>query len=265
MIELNKLFSLYRYQVMWHRRSAGMWIVFLLALSLAAGVIIEPYLFSPGAHVPVTGVAQSVSSLSSFVILLLALFLASDAVSREFQSRTAYFILPTPVSRTTLLTAKFLGTYIVSGLILLAYFGVGAGYMLAAYHTVPWRYFVSMLFAYLYLASMLAFTYMFSAVFDSGAAVATLIFIIAAFGGVLIVMIEELTGIEPWFWIGYGAAIITLVYSGNYIGDYPHITHGVMGGVSYNPYIWEGVAIMLGYFILSFLAAAFIFERREVK
>ncbi|NPA75384.1 MAG: ABC transporter permease subunit [Euryarchaeota archaeon] len=265
MIEVHKVLSLYRFQILWHKRSMALWILLLLTLAVVAGIIFEPYLLNPRAHVSVHSVAESLSGGSTFVILLAALFLGSDALSREFQRKTAYFLLPTPVKRVTILTAKFLGTYIVSGVLLLIYFGVGAGYMAVAYHAVPVRYFASMALAYLYLASLLAFTYMFSAVFDSGAAVATLIFMIVIFGNVVIFLVENVMHIEPWFWLWYGTGIITLVYAGSYIGDYSHISLGPMGNTTYNPYIWEGILIMLGYFIISFLVAAWCFERKELR
>ena len=154
-------------------------------------------------------------------------------------------------------------------MILLLYFISGAVYTYYFHQAIPVEFYYSVLYSFVFLLSLLAFTYLFSTFFKNGAVALTIVAILYFFVFNIIDGVSQIAGVEPWFSITYAANIITLVFAGDYMGDYPHSTviHAGRGLTitAYNPYIWEGVAIMLIYFLISAILATLIFKWKELK
>ena len=164
---------------------------------------------------------------------------------------------------------KFLASSLASLIVVLSYWLIAIVDIFYYYSSIPDAVWYSLLLSLLFLISLLSLTYLFSSLFKNGAIAITIVAIIYFFVFNIVNSISMLSGVEPWFSITYGASIITLVFKGNYIGDYTHkqVLHvgRHMSFTTYAPYIWEGILIMVLYFVISAILASIIFHYKEMK
>ncbi len=250
MDDLRRIVKLARFQVLWYIRSVRLWILLILMIMIAVLIIILPYVFPYPAQSKPTALsmAKSFSDSVSTLVILSAVFMGADAISIDFEGKTAYFLFPNPIKRSSIFLAKYIGSYIVSASVIILYFLIGAVSAIAMYGTIPVAYLLSIVFSLIYLASFLSLAYLFSSMLRSSAISAIMILFVAIIVFPAISFFGVLTGTEPWYSLSYGGSIISLVYKGKFIGDYPHVIH-TLGETIYYPYIWEGLSIMLIYLI----------------
>ncbi len=269
MNDFAQLLTLSRFQFRNYVRAKRLWILLIItALVVTLIVAVNSYFGNP-ANEPVKSTASTFASFAPTLVVLTALFFGGDAIASEYQNKTGYFLLPNPVRRYVVLWGKYLASFIAGESIILIYYIAGAVYTYYYHSSVPVEYGYSFLYATAFLISLLAFTYMFSTFFRNGAVALVIVAILYFFVFNIIDGVIQLTGVEPWFSITYASAIITLVFQGKYMGDYQHkiVMHAGHGFTLtiYNPYLWEGLLIMLGYFIISGIVATLVFEKRELK
>ena len=203
--------------------------------------------------------------LITFVTILAGIFFGGDAISGEFQNKTGYFLVAHPLRRSSIYIGKWLGAFIAS----LMTFAVFAVITLAngIYYfgtDIPFQFVESVLFAILYLMAVLGLTFLFSSLFKSSAMSITVTAILFLFVfSILGEILNGLIGIEPWFIVTYGAGIIT-----NVLTD-PYPTNMAVRGVGgrertfFAVSIPAGLAILVGYFVVSAILGLIVFERRE--
>ena len=201
----------------------------------------------------------------NFVTILAGIFFGGDAISGEFQNKTGYFLVAHPLRRSSIYIGKWLGALIAS----LMTFAVFAVITLAngAYYfgtDIPYQFVESIIFAIVYLLAVLGLTFLFSSLFKSSAMSITVTAILFLFVfSLLEQLLNGLIGIEPWFIVTYGAGII-----GNVLTD-PYPTSQVIRGIGgrertlYAVSIPAGLAILLGYLVVSAVLGLIVFERRE--
>ncbi len=208
-------------------------------------------------------------SFLSYLVMLSALFFGGDAIAGEYQNKTGYFLLPNPIRRESVLWGKFLASFLASTVVMLTYWAIVIGDVYYYYSQIPEALWYSFGISFLFLLSLLSLTYLFSTLMKNGTVAIVLVAIMYLFVFNIVDSISMLTGIEPWFSITYGASILTLVFEGNYIGDYPtketihagpHFTITI-----YNPTIQEGVIILVAYFVVSAILSTVIFHYKEMK
>lgn len=206
--------------------------------------------------------------LSLSIILFSAIFFGADAIAGEFQNKTGYFIIPNPIRRSSIFLGKFLSAFIASSIVL--------GIMIAIVYTsglyysdIPSGFWISVLFAWFFLASVLGCVFLFSTLSKSIMISFFLSIIVLAWVNTMVVDTAGYIPIEPWFILNYGASIIADVLISPYpiqktIGPNPF--YPKMGGMTtivYNPSIPEGLIIIALYFVISIILGLLIFERRE--
>jgi ABC-2 type transport system permease protein len=207
---------------------------------------------------------------ATFVVILSGVFFGGDAISSEFQNKTGYFTVPNPIRRSSIYVGKWLAAFIASSIILaifafiaivnnLYYFGAN----------FPWQFGESLLFSWIYLATVLGFTFLFSSLFKSSSYSILVTLILFLFGFTVIQeLVAVFAGIEPWFIVTYGSGIIGDILMS------PYPVHEVVasatgaGGRSFtlttfNPTVPEGIVIMLAYFIATAIIGLVLFERKE--
>lgn len=201
----------------------------------------------------------------NFVTILAGIFFGGDAISGEFQNKTGYFLVAHPLRRSSIYIGKWLGALIAS----LMTFAVFAVITLAngAYYfgtDIPLQFIESIVFAIVYLLAVLGLTFLFSSLFKSSAMAITVTAIMFLFVfSLLEQLLNGLIGIEPWFIVTYGAGII-----GNVLMD-PYPTNQAIRGIGgrertlYAVSIPAGLAILLGYLVVSAVLGLIVFERRE--
>jgi ABC-2 type transport system permease protein len=203
----------------------------------------------------------------TFVVILSAIFFGGDAISGEFQNKTGYFGVPTPIRRSSIYVGKWLAAFTASLVMLgiFTIFTVGNG--LYYFSGVPYQFGESLIFALIYMVAVLGFTFFFSSLFKSSSMSILLTAILFLFVFSLIqTLVASLVKIEPWFILTYGSTIIGNVLTVPYPA---HITTASFGPearmqlTTYNATIPEGLAIMLIYFAVTAILGLLLFERKE--
>lgn len=201
----------------------------------------------------------------NFVTILAGIFFGGDAISGEFQNKTGYFLVAHPLRRSSIYIGKWLGALIASLMTFAVFAAITVANGIYYFGTdIPFALVESILFAILYLMAVLGLTFLFSSLFKSSAMSITVTAILFLFVfSLLETLLNGLIGVEPWFIVTYGAGII-----GNVLMDtYP--TNQAVRGIGgrertlYAVSIPAGVAILVGYFVVSAILGLIVFERRE--
>ena len=200
------------------------------------------------------------------VILLSAAFFGGDAISGEFQNKTGYFLVPNPLRRSVVYIGKWLAATAAATMIL-AMFGVVA-LVSGTYFfgpAVPFEFGESVILAWVYLASAMGLTFLFSSLFKSSAIsiLMTVILLLFAFN-VIDTIATSVAGIEPWFSITYASRIIGNVLIVPFPVGQTTVPAGPNFSVTvFNASIPEGLAIMGAYFVISAALGLLLFEKKE--
>jgi ABC-2 type transport system permease protein len=204
-------------------------------------------------------------SVTTFVVILSGIFFGGDAISGEFQNKTGYFSIPNPLRRSSIYMGKWLAAFIASTIILGIFTVITLGNGLYYFgFNVPAEFWESLLFTWIYLVAVLGFTFFFSALFKSSsiAILTTVILFLFAFN-IIELVTSALAQVEPWFILTYGAGIISNVFTVPYP---PHTTVTDAGPLHLTTYVAtipEGIAIMLVYFVVTFIVGLLLFKRKE--
>jgi len=267
--DLTQMLVISRYQFKNYIRSKRLLTLLLITLAIVIAYIVVIHIYIDPSYMEVNTFAKDWVSPITFLIILAALFFGGDAIAGEYQSKTGYFLLPNPIRRESIIWGKYLASFLASAIVVLVYWAFAFADIYYYYNEINSALLYSFGLSFLFLLSLLALTYLFSSLLNNGTVAIVLVAIIYFFVFNIVDSISMLTGIEPWYSITYGASILTLVFEGNYIGDYPtkqvlqagpHFTVTI-----FNPTINEGIAIMLGYFIVSAVLATIIFHYKEMK
>src|SRR5437870_9808334 len=201
----------------------------------------------------------------TFVIVLSGIFFGGDAISGEFQNKTGYFLVGNPLRRSSIYIGKWVGALTASLIIFAIYAAIAVGngiYYFGA--NIPYQFGQSLIFSVLYLIAVLGFTFFFSSLFKSSSMSILVTAILFLFAFSLIeLIVSRLAQIEPWFIITYGAGII-----GNVLMDPYPLTQSTRGpgGREVSTFavsIPQGIAILVGYFVITAVIGLLLFERKE--
>lgn len=229
------------------------------ALSIAynsSGTSASDYLYGAFSNFPTFGI-------------IIGAFIGGDAIAVDFGTGSGYFMLVLPVRRLVLLLGRYTAAFLVSMGLIVVFFVVELTGALWFYGflAIPWGAFASSLgLAALFALATLATAFLFSSFFRSPAVsmVVTILVLFLAF--LFIDGILSITSLEPWFSLPYAGQVIALVFESQ-----PHLTvtklHGPRGLEihTWTPYIWEGVVIMIVYFVVALVLSAVIYQYRELK
>jgi ABC-2 type transport system permease protein len=202
----------------------------------------------------------------TFIIAINGIFFGGDAISGEFQNKTGYFLVPNPLRRSSVYIGKWLGAMTASLMIFATYAAITIGNGLYYFGAnIPVQFGESLLFSLVYLAAVLGFTFFFSSLFKSSSMsiLVTAILFLFAFS-IIQLLVSGFAHIEPWFIITYGAGIISNVL----MDPYPTtqiIRGGGPGGEAstFAASIPVGLAILVGYFVVTAILGLVLFERKE--
>jgi ABC-2 type transport system permease protein len=202
----------------------------------------------------------------TFVVILSGIFFGGDAIAGEFQNKTGYFLVGNPLRRSSIYIGKWLAALTASLIIFAVYVAITVGngiYYFGA--SIPYQFGESLAFSVLYLVAVLGFTFFFSSLFKSSSMSILVTAILFLFAFALIqLIVANLAQIEPWFIITYGSGIISNVL----MDPYP-TTQTVRGGFRgdsskiFAVGIPEGIAILVGYFVITAVLGLILFERKE--
>ena len=262
----SQVFLLSGYQFRQYLRSRR----FVLMMSLVAAV--GAILIGVVAHYRPSSILADASTYYdqlwasgvTFVVIVAGVIYGGDAIAGEFQNKTGYFLMGLPVRRATVYAGKYLAALLASVIAVAAYAVLlvanGAYYFgLGAFSAA---FVLSFGLALLYLFALLGTTFLFSSLFKTSTYATLVVAVLFLFGFTLLEdLISGLVKIEPWFIISYASPVIGYPF----LASIPVHTMRFGGGgpLIYNPTYAEGIAILLGYFVLTAIAGLFLFEREE--
>jgi ABC-2 type transport system permease protein len=211
----------------------------------------------------------------TFVIILAAVFFGGDAIAGEFQNKTGYFLMGLPIRRSTVYVGKFIAAFLASVAMLVLFLAIllanGAYYFGAS--ALPWQLGLSLVLALVYLGAVLGATFMFSSLFKTSAYGFVLTAILFLIGFTLLQdVITGLVKIEPWMIISYASSTIGGVFSSSVNWGIHGIITTTMTPIgrgrfitttTYSAGIAEGIAIMIGYLVVTAAAGLWLFSREE--
>lgn len=260
-----------RYQFRDYLRSRRF--ILMMAIVFAASAILTTIV----AYFRPSGLIDNASDLygglwaggASFTIVFAGIIFGGDAIAGEFQNKTGYFLMGLPIKRTTVYLGKYLAALAASVVSLVVYLVIVTGnavyYLGVGAFSVPGPLIESFAITLLYLLALLGFVFLFSSLFKTSLYAVLVVAVLFLFGFALIQsFVTSLAHTEPWFLLSYVNAIIGYPLT----GVPPHVVSGTnpFTGATltlYNPTYVEGLAVMLGYFLLTSVGGLFLFEREE--
>jgi ABC-2 type transport system permease protein len=204
------------------------------------------------------------------VIVFAGVIFGGDAIAGEFQNKTGYFLMGLPVKRTTVYSGKYVAAFVSSFVALLAFAAILVGNAAFYFGTGAFTaaFLESFLLAVVYLLALLGATFLFSSMFKTSTYAVLVVAVMFIFGfSILEALVAGLVKIEPWFVISYASPVIGYPFDATIPAHIVQTSLGRNGHgptvTSYNPTYPEGVAIMLGYFLVTAILGLLLFEREE--
>ncbi len=263
--DFSQMITISKYQFLNFIRSKRLYTLLLIILLMAlAYILVIWYYIDPSQMEPNDFLSNWVTFVP-FLTVLIALFFGGDAIASEYDKKTGYFLFPNPIKRWVILWGKFLASFLASIIVLLLFWGFALTDTYYYFGEITEEMWKSLGLSLLYLLSLLSLTYMFSSFFRSSAVAITIVAILYIFIFGIIESIGMFTGIEPWFSITYSSNIITNVLKNPYPPHMQEITQGGLKITIFNPTLEIGIAIMVGYFIISSIVATIVITYREMK
>ncbi len=264
-----QMLTVAKYQFKNYIRSKRLLTLFIITLAIAIVYLIVVQIYVNPEYMDIKTFTKNWVSPITYLVILAALFFGGDAIAGEYQSKTGYFLLPNPIKRESIFWGKYIASYMASAIVMLTYWIILIVDVYYYYGKLPEAMWYSFGISFLFLLSLQSLTYLFSTMLKNGTVAIVLVAIIYFFVFSIIDSVSMLTGFEPWYSITYGASILTLVFQGNYIGDYPtkQVLHaGPNFTITiFNPTINEGILILIVYFIVSAVLGTVLFHYKEMK
>ncbi len=255
---LSHIRTLTKYNFLLYFRARRFYIILAIALIISGPVAFAAaYYKSPGNTTALGFYSSGWGAFSFFIVIFSVALFGGDAISGEFQNRTGYFILPLPITRSSIYIGKWLAALVASTIII----SIFASLMLA--NGIYFfgmsglsELFQSILFAWVYIVAALSLVFVFSSLFKNGSfsilmSIILLLFVFTVIDGVL----SAVSGIEPWFSINYAAGIIPNILIVPYP---PHSFSGI-----FNATVPEGLIIFAAYFLAGGVLGLWLFKLKE--
>jgi ABC-2 type transport system permease protein len=233
-------------------------------LIIAALAIIIPLIFY--VKVPDTAGVFAVNVLTflNLLIVISAAMFAGDAICGEFEKKTNLLSFPTPQRRSSIFAGKYIAALLATFLVVLLYYVVMMLQIAQLYGwgAIPTELGKSFLTALLFSAAAVSVVYFFSGLLKRSISSTIVGFLFLMV--ILRVVQEILTRVnqEPWFIVTYSAGLITDV-----LGVSSSLGFGRGEGPStlpaFTPHLGVGIAVMVAYAIIGFVAGTAIAIRKE--
>jgi len=233
-------------------------------LIVGALAVIVPLLFLISSPDTADQFASNSLTFVSFLIIISGAMFAGDAISGEFEKKTGLLLFPTPQRRVSIFAGKYLAALVATLLVVSIYYIVVTVEIIGLFGagSIPVELAKSYLVAALYSCSVVSIIFFFSSVFKK-IIVSTLIGFFFLFMILPILsMVAMLLDVEPWFIVTYPAGLITNVLGAISLGA----SHGGEDFMAkFTPDFGVGIAVIIVYAIVFFLAGTWIANRRNME
>jgi ABC-type transport system involved in multi-copper enzyme maturation permease subunit len=263
--DITHAYVMTQYELRKHLRRRRLAIAAILGVIIPLAFYLVPRIWNLGYPDDAASFAADSMGFTNLLIIICAALFAADAISGEFEKKTALLTFPTPQRRTSILTGKYFAALIPTFIMVSVYYLI---IMLEAGHiygfaTIPFAMLKSYLLALLYVCSVVSIAFLFSSFLKGTLSSALLTF----FGLMIILPIISgfvtMANIEPWFIVTYSADLLTTVF-GVSAPSFGPGEHG-MSAHSFTPDLCTGIGVMSGYAVILLIASIFVFARREVE
>ncbi len=267
--DASQFWTAFRHQSLFYLRTNRF--LALLAVTVALSAVSLAFALHAGtasvlaANPTVSSYLQGYLSNIGLDVGLVAAFFGGDAIARDFGSATGYYTLVLPVRRSILLLGRYLAASLVSFGVVLAYYALAAASAWYVYGGFPVALAASLGLAALSTLAAVALAFFFSSLFRNPAVsmIVTVLLLWIALPSITNA-VGEFGGIEPWLSGTYGSQVVTLIFAGSYAHD-SVMTIGPITIHVFQPYIWEGIAIMVGYLVVFLGVAGILYRYKEVR
>ncbi|MHA2168370.1 MAG: ABC transporter permease [Candidatus Kariarchaeaceae archaeon] len=196
------------------------------------------------------------------ILILNAILFGADAINGEHYNKSVLLIYPLPQRRMTIIVGKYISQLITSWLVVSLYYGVVALEVWNVYgiDAITEDFLKSLLFSFLYMAVLMAFSFMMSALVKSPAISMVLVFFSILLLFPIIIMMFIFADIETSFIFTNYSTMITKIF--RFPSEFS--LAGVQTDANLTPEFNEGVIVCF-ISLLVFIMTAIGFElRREV-
>ena len=276
-----------KYEWLKHFRKKRLYITLFLSVAVLVFLnILLPYVMAPMLGESFTFPPASVAGflgggffgpLSGIwtVLVILAIFFASDSMSTEFENRTGLLLFPNPVKRETIVIGKYTASMLMTTIVLTIYYIITWGFAIYFYPSTVGNYILPFLGSFgmciLIAAGLIAFTFMLSAIFNRGMVTSIVAFflyfmIFNIVGGIFQMAVGQGNfQYEPWFLISYNADLISrlIAYPAERIVE----STGPMGTTySVVPDILVGILVtLIMYIVVPLIVSTLIYKKRDIS
>ena len=265
MEDFSHTYASMKFEMQKHRKRKRIVIGLLLATAVPVLFYIIPKLWDvPFMGAPGLFLSTNLSFVNILIIISSALF-AGDAVSGEFERKTALLTFPTPQRRISIFVGKYCAALIaISGLVSLYYLITMVEVMVIdGINSVPHEILTSYLLALLYGCSVLSLTFFFSSVLRGVISSTLMSFVTLIWILPVLSMLLVVARVEPWFIVTYARGLITTVF-GAPVGTGMTPPERMMFTL-YQPDFTIGVAVMAVYALLFFISSIVLANRKDVE
>jgi len=273
---VDQALKLARYQLRDYLRSRRF--LLMMGLVLAIGAILTAVIgyYRPSAFLsdPLAFYTTTWGQGVPVVIVFAGVIFGGDAIAGEFQNKTGYFLMGLPLRRPVIYAGKYFAALVASFTALVVYFLIlfanGAYYFGA--DALPWQLGPAFALASIYLLAVLGATFLFSSLFKTSTYATLVVAVMFLFGFSLLAdLVQGLAHVTPWFIISFAQGSIAQVLSTDCLtSPGPHScvvgmdrAGNPISAMVNNPTVPEGLAIMLGYFVITAVLGLLLFDREE--
>jgi len=270
---LRQIATVTRYELLKYLRGRRLLAIVVLTIIISAiFLIVPPAIGSDYSKDPREFTVNMLSFLSILAILS-ATFFGADAIVSEYESKTGYFLFPNPIRKTVIFLGKFIASALVSVGAIGLYYAIAVVSVRVIDGSIPTNTGVSFIYSLFYLFAILAIAYLLSAVMRSSVYSLVLTF----FTFFLILPIVDAVGsiakFKPWFSVTFASGISQYIFQSPYPTDKvfnatafsgPSAGARSLSLVQYYPEIRLSLIVMAVYFVVAFLLAILIAQRREM-
>lgn len=196
------------------------------------------------------------------ILIMNAILFGSDALNGEHYSKTVLLIYPLPQRRLTIIIAKYLSQLFTTCFVILFYYLIVGFEVLSIYgsESITSDFFKSMLFAWLYMGTLLAFAFLLSALVKSPSISVVLMFFSILLLFPLMIMVFVMTNIgTSWIFTNY-SIMMAMIF--RFPSDLS--LAGVQTDTNLTPDFLEGIIVCFVSLIIFISAAVRLELQREV-
>lgn len=209
--------------------------------------------------------------LTSFIILFASCFFFAGIICAEFSDKTGYIVFP-KINKYKLIIGKYLGNLFLETVVIAIYYFL-VGFLSYFFYdqfsgTLLIRYFISFVFAFLYMIAMSSFVTFFSSLMRSVnvTIVSTIMILFIGFNMAQSFLMMLAPEIEPIYFLSYIGTLITSIL----LIEFPDPNYSEISFQNFTfrtwltPTIEMGLLVLFLYITIGFILAAYLFKRRQL-